>query len=137
MLSFFEFYLFFGAVVCIAQLQCVVETFLTHVFFINFSFLTQNDDFARRCSVSLVAIFWNFQNTLIFRIISCFLEPFFPEKNYNMLKKRFSMFFAFLIFAPRWGIFEGYSLCLVAILAVFKKALIFRILVVFKGAVFS
>ena len=57
----------------IEQLQCVLETFLGCFF--AFLIFDQKEPFCKGYSPSLLAIFGNFQNDLIFRIFAVFSDP--------------------------------------------------------------
>ena len=87
--------------------------------------------FCKGYCLCLAAIFDNFQNALIFRILAVFWSCFFPRTTAMCCRNVFTMFFAFLIFDPKWGFCKRYSLCLVAIFGNFQNALIIRILAVF------
>ena len=92
--------------------------------------MTQSDDFAK----SIAFAWWPFLaifKMLSFFNISCFLEPFLHRTTAMCCRNVFSMFYAFLIFDPKWRFWQVYSLCLVAIFGNFQNALIFRILAVF------
>ena len=125
MLSFFEYYLFFGAVFCIEQLQCVVETFLAC--FYAFLIFDPKWRFCKVYSLCLVAIFGNFENALIFRILAVFWSRFLHRTTAMCCRNVLACFYAFLIFDPKWRFCKVYSLCLVAIFGNFQNALIFRI----------
>ena len=90
MLSFFEYELLFGAVVCIEQLQCVVEAFLAC--FYAFLIFDPKWRFCKVYSLCLVAIFGHFQNALIFRIWAVFLSRFFHTTTAMCCRNVFSMF---------------------------------------------
>ena len=87
--------------------------------------------FCKDYNLFLAAIFDNFQNAFIFRILAVFWSCFFHRTTVMCCRNVFSMFFAFLIFDPKWGFCKGYSLCLAAIFDNFQNAFIFRILAVF------
>ena len=92
--------------------------------------------FCKGYSLCLAAIFDNFQNAFIFRILAVFWSCFFHRTTAMCCRNVFSMFFAFLIFDPKWGFCKGYSLCLAAIFDNFQNAFIFRILAVFWSCFF-
>ena len=70
MLSFFEYSLSFGAVFCIEQLQCVVETFLACFY----------------------AFLMHKKNALIFRIFAVFWSRFLHRTTAMWCRNVFSMF---------------------------------------------
>ena len=74
MLSFFEYWLFFGAVFCIEQLYCasraVFRMFLAYLIF------NPKCPFCMGYSLCIEAIFGHFQNALIFRILAVFWSRF-------------------------------------------------------------
>ena len=80
-----------------------------------------------------VAIFANFQNALIFRILAAFWRFFFfcMKQLQYASTAAFGMFFAILIFDPNWPLCKGYSLCIVAIFGNFQNGLISQILAAF------
>ena len=120
----------FGAVSCIEQLQCVVETFLAC--FCAFLIFDPKWRFCKVYSLCLVAIFGNFQNALIFPILAVFWSRFFWTEQLQCVVETFlACFYAFLIFDPKWQFCKVYSLCLVAIFGHFQNALIFPILALF------
>ena len=118
----------FGAVFCIEQLQCVVETFLAC--FYAFLIFDPKWRFCKVYSLCLVAIFGHFQNALIFRILAVFGAVFCIELQ-CVVETFWTCFYAFLCFDPKWRFCKVYSLCLVAIFGHFQNALIFRLLAVF------
>ena len=79
-------------------------------------------------SLCIVAIFGNFQNALIFRILAVFGAVFCIEQLEGGPKIVFRTFWAVLFFDPKSVFCMGYSLCIVAIFGNFQNALIFRIL---------
>ena len=89
MLSFFQYELFFRAVFCIEQLQCVVELFLA----CSYAFLIFEPKwrFCKVYSLSLVAIFGHFQNALIFPILAVFSSLFLHRTSEMCCKNVFSM----------------------------------------------
>ena len=89
--------------------------------------------FCKVYSLCLVAIFGHFQNALIFRILAVFSSRFLHRTTAMCCRNVFSMFYAFLIFDPKWQFCKVYSLCLVAIFGHFQNALIFPILAVFSS----
>ena len=88
--SFFEYCVFFRAVFCIEQLQCVVETFLAC--FCAFLIFDPKWQFCKIYSLCLVAIFGHFQNTLIFRILAIFSSRFSHRTTAMCCRNVFSMF---------------------------------------------
>ena len=116
----------FGAVFCIEQLQCVVETFLAC--FYAFLIFDPKWRFCIVYSLCLVAIFGNFQNALISRILPVFWRRFLHRTTEMCCRNVFSMFWCIFNFDPKWRFCKVYSLCLVAIFGNFQNALIFRIL---------
>ena len=122
------------AVFSIGQLQSFVETFLSCCF--KFLIFHPKLEFFKGYSLWLVAIFGNFQNALIFRILAVFWSRFLHRTTAMCFRNLFSMFFAFLIFDPKLEFFKGYSLCLAAIFDNFQNAFIFRILAVFWSCFF-
>ena len=120
--------MFFGAVFCIEQLQCVLETFL--VCFYAFLILERKWRFCKVYSLGLVAIFGNFQNALILRIFVVFWSRFCIVKLQCVVETFLACSYAFLIIEPKWRFCKVYSLCLVAIFGNFQHGLIFRILAV-------
>ena len=96
MLSFFEYQLFFGAVFCIEQLQCVVETFLAYFYSLfNFSLKVT---ILQNLQPLLGGHFWQFSKCSQFSNISCFLEPIFAQNNCNKLQKCFQHVFMHFYF---------------------------------------
>ena len=94
MVAFFGYYglcqRFFGAVFCIEQLQCVVETFLACFY----AFLILDPvTILQSLQPLLGGHFWQFSKWSHFWNISCFLEPFFAQNNCNVLQKRFKHVF--------------------------------------------
>ena len=85
MLSFFEYWLFSGAVFCIEQLQCVVETFLACYFDPKWRFW-------KVYSLCFVAIFVPFSQCFHCWNISCFLEIFLHRTSAMCCRNVFSMF---------------------------------------------
>ena len=88
--------------------------------------------FCKVYSLCLVAIFANFQNALIFRILAVFSSRFFLRTTQCLVETFLAYFFAFLTFDPKWPFCKGYNLCLVVILANFQNGLISQILAVFS-----
>ena len=87
--------------------------------------------FCKGYSPCLVIIFVHFPNSLIFRLLAGFLAVFCIEQLQCLLKTFLAIFFAFLIFDPKWRFCQVYSPFLVAIFGNFQYGLIFRILAVF------
>ena len=127
MLSFFKYLLFFGAVFCIEEQQCVVETFLAC--FYAFLIFDPKWEFWQVYSLCFVAILSNFQNGLIFRILAFSWSRFLHRTTAMCCRN-------VLIFDPKWRFWQVYSFWLVAILGNFQNALIFRILAVFWSSFF-
>ena len=76
----------------------------------------------------------DFQNGLICRIFSVFLERFFAHNNSKwFVEWIFDMIFGILIFDPKWWFCKGYSLCM---MGDFQNMLLFLEYLVFFGAVF-
>ena len=119
----------FGAVFCIEQLQCVVETFIAC--FYAFLIFDPKWRFCKLYSLCLVAIFGHFQNALIFPILAVFWSGFLHRTTAMCCRNVFSMFLCIFIFDQKWRFCKVYSLCLVAIFVHFQNALIFPILAVF------
>ena len=117
MFSIFKYWLFFGAVFCIEQLQCVVETFLACFY----TFLIFDPKW-RFCKVYIKAFaWWQFSKCSHFSNISCFFKPFFCTEQLQCVVETFlACFYAFLIFDPKWRFCKVYSLCLVAIFNMFS-----------------
>ena len=78
-----------------------------------------------------MAIFGNFQNALIFRI----LAVFWMQQLQCVEETFLACFYAFLIFDQKRRFWQVYRLCLVVIFGSSQNPLFFRILAVF-GAVF-
>ena len=119
----------FGAVFCIEQLQCVVETFWTC--FYAFLCFDPKWRFCKVYSLCLVAIFGHFQNALIFRLLAVFWSRFLHRTTAMCCRNVFSMFLCIFKFWPKVRFCKVYSLCLAAIFGHFQNALIFRLLAVF------
>ena len=98
MLSLSEYYLFFGAVFCIEQVQCVVETFLAC--FYGFLIFEPKWRFCKVYSLWLVAISGNIQNALIFQILAVSWNLFCIEQLQCVVETFFACFYACLIFDP-------------------------------------
>ena len=97
---------FFEPFFCIEQLQCVVETFLAC--FYAFLIFDPKWRFCKVYSLCLVAIFGNFQNALIFRILAVFFEPFLCIEQLQCVVETFlACFYAFLIFDPKVTILQS------------------------------
>ena len=99
MLSFFQYQLFFGAVLCIEQLQCVAETFLAC--FYAFLIFDPMWRFCRVYSYCLVAIFGHFQNALIFPILAVFWSCLLHRTTAMCCRNVFSMFLCIFNFWPK------------------------------------
>ena len=105
MVAFFGYYLFFGAVFCIEQLQCVVETFLAC--FYAFLILDPKWRFCKVYSLCLVAIFGNFQNGLIFGILAALWNRFLHRTTAICCINVFSMFLCIFNFGPKVTILQS------------------------------
>ena len=90
---------FFGAVFCIDKPQCVVETFLAC--FYAFLIFDPKWRFCQVYSLCLVAIFGNFQNALIFRILAVFWSRFLHRTTAMCCRNVFSMFLCIFNFWPK------------------------------------
>ena len=121
--------MFFAAVFCIEQLECVCRNVFR--MFLAYLIFNQNYPFCMGYSLCIVAIFGHFQNALIFRILAVFWSRFCIEQLECVCRNVLRMFLAYLIFNPNCPFCMGYSLCIVAIFGHFQNALIFRILPVF------
>ena len=80
-----------------------------------------------------MAIFANFQNGLIFRILAVFWSRFLHNTTVCASTAVFCMLLAILIFDPNLPPSKGYSLCIVAIFANFQNGLISQILAAFRS----
>ena len=105
MLSFFNYKLSFGAVFCIEQLQCVVETFLAC--FYAFLIFDPKWRFCKVYSLWLVAIFGHFQNALIFPILAVFWSCFFHRTTAMCCRNVFSMVLCIFNFWPKVTILQS------------------------------
>ena len=105
MLLFFKYELFFPAVFCIEQLQCVLETFLAC--FYAFLIFDPKWQFCKVYSLCLVAIFGFFQNALIFRILCVFWSRFLHRTTAMCCRNVFSMFLCIFNFWPKVTILQG------------------------------
>ena len=126
MVSFFDHYLLFRAVLCTEQLQCLVETFLACFFFSIFNFWHKVITLQRlspllggRCSQCLE---WSH-----FSKISCFSSRFRIYQLECLLETFLACCFAFLIFHLKCRFCTGQSLCLVAVFSNVQNGLIFPI----------
>ena len=102
---YFQYKLFFGTVFCIEQLQWVVETFLAC--FYAFLIFDPKWRFCKVYSLCLVAIFGNFQNALIFRILAVFWSRFLHRTTAMCCRNVFSMFLCISNFWPKVTILES------------------------------
>ena len=93
MLSFFEYYLFFGALFCIEQLQCVVEMFLACFFAVLF--LDTSDDFAK----SMAFAWWPFLD--IFKMPLFFQYKLFLGAVFCIEQQQSFAEMCFLFFDPK------------------------------------
>ena len=101
----------------------------TRLFIIFLAFLIFDPKwgFCKGYSLCLVAIFGNFQNGLIFRILAVFSNRFLHRRTAMCYRMVFRMFFfSFLAFEPKLGFCKSYSFYLVAIFGNFQNGLIFR-----------
>ena len=105
LLLFFEYELFFRAVFSIEQLQCVVETFLACLF--AFLIFDPKWRFCKGYSLCLVAIFGNFENALICRILAVFSSRFLYRTTSMCCRNVFSMFLCLFNFWPKVTILES------------------------------
>ena len=105
MLSFFEYKLFFRAVFFIKQLWFAVETFLAC--FYAFLIFDPKWRFCKVYSLCLVAIFGNFQNALIFRILPVFWSRFLHTTTAMCCRNVFSMFLCIFNFWPKVTILQS------------------------------
>ena len=94
----------FLAVFCIEQLQCVVKTVLPCSF--AFPIFDPKWGFCKGYSLCLVAIFGNFQNGLIFRILVVFSSLFLHRTTAMFCTNGFSMFSSILNFWPKVRILQ-------------------------------
>ena len=131
MFSFFECQLFFRAVFCIEQLECVC----TDVFrmFQAIYFMTQTEYFAWARTFALWP-FWPFSKCSHFSNISCFFESFFAYKDSNVFLGTFfacfrqfyfltqSEYFAWPIAFALWPF-----LAILNMLSFFEYQLFFRV----------
>ena len=95
----------FGAVSCIEQLQCVVETFLAC--FYAFLIFDAKSRFCKVYSLCLVAIFGNFQNALIFPILVVFWSRYLLRSTAMCCRNVFSMFLCIFNFWPKVTILQS------------------------------
>ena len=112
----------FGAVFCIEKLQRLEETCLAS--FYPSLFFHPKGPFCKVYSPCLVAIFGNFQNGLIFRILAPFWSHFLHRTTAMCCRNVFGIFLCISNFWPKVTILQG--LCFVAIFGNFQNALIFR-----------
>ena len=122
----FFFEPFFGKNNCNVVGKSFLAIFFSIVIFVP------NWWFCKGYSLCMEAIFVNFQNGLIFRILIVF-RGVFPLKQLQWCWRVVcGTFYAFLNFDPNsWLFFKGYSLCMVAFFLNFQYSHIFRILIVF------
>ena len=124
MLSFLEYFVFFGAVFFTEQLYMISRM----DFDMFFGVLIFEPKWGFRMGYSL-CMMADFQNALISRTFVFFLERFFALNNCKwFVEWMLTCFFGILIFEPKWGFCMGYSLCM---MADFQNALISRIFRVF------
>ena len=105
MLLFFEYCVFFRAVFCIEQLQCVVETFSVCLY--TFLIFDPKWQFCKVYSLCLVAIFGHFQNALIFRILCVFSSRFLHRTTAMCCINVLSMFLCIFNFWPKVTILQS------------------------------
>ena len=90
---------------CIEQLQCVVETFLAC--FYAFLIFDRKWRFCKVYRLCLVAIFGNFQNALIFRILAGFWSRFLHRTTAMCCRNVLSMFLCIFNFWPKVTILQS------------------------------
>ena len=105
MLLFFEYCVFFRAVFCIEQLQCVLETFLAC--FYAFLIFDPKWQFCKVYSLCLVAIFGHFQNALIFERLTLFSSLFLHTTTAMCCRNVFSMFLCIFNFSFKVTILQS------------------------------
>ena len=124
MLSFLEYFVFFGAVFFTEQLYMISR--MDFDMFFGVLIFEPKWGFCMGYSLCMMA---DFQNALISRTFVFFLERFFALNNCKwFVEWMLTCFFGILIFEPKWGFCMGYSLCM---MADFQNALISRIFRVF------
>ena len=124
MLSFLEYFVFFGAVFFTEQLYMISR--MDFDMFFGVLIFEPKWGFCMGYSLCMMA---DFQNALISRTFVFFLERFFALNNCKwFVEWMLTCFFGILIFEPKWGFCMGYSLCMVAD---FQNALISWIFRVF------
>ena len=104
--------------------------------FLAFLIFDPNWPFCKGYSLCIVAIFANFQNGLIFRILAVFWSRFFYNTTVMCFYGRFLHAFRNFNLDPNWPLCKGYSLCIVAVFANFKNGLLSEILAVFWSRFF-
>ena len=95
---------FFRAIFCIEQLQCVVETFLAC--FLAFLIFDPKWRFCKGYSFWLVASFGNFQNSLMCWILGVFWSCFLHRTTAMCCRNVFSMLFCIFNFWPKVTILQ-------------------------------
>ena len=93
--------------------------------------MTQSEDFAKAIAFNWWPFLGIFKMLSFFEYKLLFGDDFCIEQLQCVVATFLACFFAFLIFDPKLGFCNGYSLCLVAIFGNFQNTLIFRILAVF------
>ena len=124
MLSFLEYFVFFGAVFFTEQLYMISR--MDFDMFFGVLIFEPKWGFCMGYSLCMMA---DFQNALISRRFVFFLERFFSLNNCKwFVEWMLTCFFGILIFEPKWGFSMGFSLCM---MADFQNALISWIFRVF------
>ena len=125
MLSFLEYFVFFRAVFCTAQLWMICR--VDFDMFFGILIFDPKWGFCKGYSLCMMADF----QMLSFLEYFVFFRAVFCTAQLEMIcRMDFDMFFGILIFDPKWGFCKGYSLCM---MADFQNALIFRIFCVFSS----
>ena len=101
--------------------------------FLAILFFDANWPFCKGYSVCIVAIFADFQNRLISRILGVSSIVNWKEQRWCACKVVFRMFLAIFCFDANRPFSKDYSVCIVAIFADFQNRLIFRILGAFSS----
>ena len=107
----------FPSCFCIEQLECLVGTF--SACFFAFLIFDPKRRFYKWYSLCFVAVFANYQNGLIFGILSAFSSRFLHRTTGMSRRNALACFFTFLIFDPKRPFCKCYSLCLVTVNANF------------------
>ena len=109
MVLLLEYLAFFGAVFYTEQLEMICRMDFDMFFAILIFNLKWG--FCMGYSLCMMA---HFKYWPISQIFSVFWSGFFQEQLYLICRMDFDMFFAILIFDPKWGFCTGYSLCMMA-----------------------